>query len=187
MKGRVVLVMMLVAVFLLPTGTASAGAGGPSKVTGGIGFEEPWGNAWIEFSVDQVALSTLDAKGMVHARVYNPVLGWKRLWYEPMCVSFTEVNGEWAATVVAVIVRREGWDNVPYPGQPGEYFKWQLVDGGTPARRGDAWSIQWYKGGPDGILGDPWIEYWPTPPDGGCRDFRGSAPDYPVSGNLVIH
>ena len=45
MKARIVLAVMLVAVFLLPGGMASAGRGGMRGVTGSIGLEEFWGNA----------------------------------------------------------------------------------------------------------------------------------------------
>jgi hypothetical protein len=138
-----------------------------------------WGNAWIEFSVQEVDPDTHEARGMIHVRVIND-FGLKRLWFEPKCVSFTEVNGKPAATVVAVIVRREGWDDIPTAGDPGEYLKWQLVDAGTPANDGDSWSIQYYDQG-------NWIEYWPTFPDDGCENFQSGETNCPVHGNLVIH
>jgi hypothetical protein len=183
MKARIVLAVMFVVVFLLPGGTASA-AGGISGITGSINLEPPdWGSyyrVWIEFSVHQVDPSTDEANGMIVARVYNPEMGWKHLWYEAKCVSFGEVDGKPAATVVAMIVRREGWDDIPTAGDPGEYLKWQLVDGGTPAGSGDVWRLQWYDFG-------NFVEYWPTYPDGGCRAFRGDETDYPDHGDLVIH
>jgi len=40
MKARIMLALMLVAAFLLPGGTASAGPGGVRGVTGSIGLEE---------------------------------------------------------------------------------------------------------------------------------------------------
>ena len=184
MKRRSVLALVLVAAFLLPGGAAPVIADGMSGVTGGIGLEPPnWGNyyrVWIEFNIHQVDPATYDADGMIHAQVYTPPFGWKRLWYEAECVSFGEVDGNPSAILVAKIVRREGWDDIPTAGDPGEYLKWQLIDGGTPASNGDTWPLQWYD------LGN-WIEYWPTYPDGGCNDFRADETDYLDYGNLVIH
>jgi hypothetical protein len=179
MKRRTVLVVMLVVVFLLPGGTAPVVAGGLSGVTGGVGMEPPFGRVWLEFDVHQVDPSTYEANGMIHAQVNTPARGWKRLWYEAKCVSFTEVNGKPAATVVATIVRRKGWDEYPYSGDPGEHLKWQVVDGGTPGASGDTWSLQWY---------DAWnIEYWPADSEPGCSDYVGTQ-TIPVDyGNLVIH
>ena len=60
-------------------------------------------------------------------------------------MSFGEVNGKPAAILVATIVRREGWDEYVWPGDPGEYLKWQVVDGGTFGDAGDncdLWSLQ---------------------------------------------
>ena len=184
MKRRIVLVLVLVAMFLLPDGTAPLLASGMRGITGGIGFEPPdWGmyfRVWQEYDVHQVDPSTHEAKGMIHAQVYTPMFGWKRLWFEAECVSFGEVDGRPAATVVATIVRREGWDDIPTAGDPGEYLKWQLIDGGTPGASGDVWRLQYYDY-------DNFVEYWPTYPDGGCDDFCADETNYVDYGNLVIH
>jgi hypothetical protein len=82
--------------------------------------------------------------------------------------------------VVAKIVRREGWDDIPTAGDPGEYLKWQLVDGGTLGRNGDVCRLQYCDY-------DSFVEYWPTYPDGGCDDFQGDAANCPDYGNLVMH
>jgi hypothetical protein len=184
MKKRIVLVLVLVAAFLLPGGTRPALAKRISGVTGGVGLEPPdWGDyfrVWIEFNVHQSNPSTYEADGTITARVYNPTLGWKRLWFKAECVSFGKVDGKPAATLVAKIERREGWDNISTAGDPGEYLKWQLIDGGTPGSRGDVWRLQYYDYG-------HFVEYWPTYPDGGCDNFRADETNYVDYGNLVIH
>jgi len=184
MKKRIVLAVMLVAVFLLPGGTAPVVAGGISGITGSINMEPPnWGDyfrCWLNFDVHQVDPATYEAKGMVKARVYNPTFGTKQIWYEPKCVSFGETDGKASAILVGQIVRREGWDAIPTAGDPGEYFKWQVVDGGTPGGNGDLMRIQYYDF-------DNFIEYWPTPPVGGCTGFDGDETNYADHGNLVIH
>jgi hypothetical protein len=95
-------------------------------------------------------------------------------------VSFGLVEGSPSAIVIAQIVRREGWDDVPAAGDPGEYLRWQIVDVGTPGASGDEWHLQYYDYA-------NWIEYWPTYPDGGCSDFRVDAKSFADHGNLVIH
>ncbi|MHB9032314.1 MAG: hypothetical protein ACYC6L_04615 [Anaerolineae bacterium] len=92
---------------------------------------------------------------------------------------FLEVDGKPAAILVGQIVRREGWDVVPTAGEPGEYFKWQIVDGGTPAGKGDTWQLQYYDYG-------NFVEYWPSYPTGGCRVFLGDETNYADHGNLVV-
>jgi hypothetical protein len=176
---QIALTAMLLTMLLLPGGAAPVGAGGISGVTGGIGLEQPWGRVWIQFNVHQEDPITYEAKGMIKARVDNPQFGTKRLWYEPRCVSFTEVDGKPAAILVATIVRREGWDAHPAPGNPGEHLRWRVVDGGTPGAKGDTWSIDWY---------DDWkVEYWPAEIPPGCSDYQATS-TLPVNyGNLIIH
>lgn len=184
MRMRIVPVLVLLATFLLPSSTSPAFAKRISRVTGGVGLEPPdWGDyfrVWIELNVHQLDPSTYEANGKIRARVYNPTLGWKRLWYNVECVSFSEVDSKPAATIVAIIERRVGWDDVPTAGNPGEYLKWQLIDGGTPGSRGDVWRLQYYDY-------DNYVEYWPMYPDGGCSDFRADETNYVDYGNLVIH
>jgi hypothetical protein len=184
MKKRIVLVLVLVASFLLPSGARPVLAHGIRGVTGGVGLEPPdWGDyfrVWIEFNVHQLNPSTYEADGVIRARVYNPTFGWKHLWYKAECVSFGEVNGKPAATLVAKIERREGWNDIPTAGKPGEYLKWQLIDGGTPGSRGDVWRLQYYDYA-------NFVEYWPMYPDGGCNDFVADETNYVDYGNLVIH
>jgi hypothetical protein len=184
MRLRIVLVLVLIATFLLPRGTSPALAKRINQVTGGVGLEPPdWGDyfrVWIRFYVHQLDPSTYDADGAIRARVYNPTLGWKRLWYNVECVSFGELDGKRTATIVAIIERREGWDDVPTAGNPGEYLKWQLIDGGTPGGSGDVWRLQYYDYA-------NFVEYWPTYPEGGCSDFSADEINYVDYGNLVIH
>jgi hypothetical protein len=178
MKARIVSVMVLAAVLLLG-GTAPAAADEISGVTGGINMAPPWGHVWIEFSVHQVDPSSGEATGMIMARVDNPVRGTKHLWYEPKCVSFTEVGGKPAAILVATIVRREGWEAYPGAGDPGEHLKWRVVDGGTPGVEGDLWSLQWYQPGVK--------EYWPADSQPSCSDYQATGTLLVTYGNLVIH
>ena len=114
------------------------------------------------------------------ARVDNPMFGWKQLWYEPKCVSFTEVNGKPSAILVATIVRRVGVGCASAARKSGEYLRWQVVDGDgrRPWRRMDLWSLQWYQPGDQRVLADS---------QPGCSDYvatRTLAVNY---GNLVIH
>jgi hypothetical protein len=184
MIKRMVLVLVFVLVFLLPGKTDPVLAQSMGKVTGGVGLVPPnWGDyfrVWIEVNVHQLDSTTYDAKGMIRARVYNPTLGWKRLWFKAECVSFGEVEGKPSATLIARITRRLGWDDVPGAGNPGEYLKWRLIDGGTPGAKGDMWQLQYYDYA-------NFVEYWPAFPEGGCGSFIADETNAINSGNLVIH
>lgn len=183
MKRCTWIVTVLLVALLLATGSAFAGDGS-GEITGGINLEPPnWGayfRVWVNFDVHEVNASTHEADGMIRAQVYTPMFGWKRLWYQAECVSFGEVEGNPAAIVVAKIVRRTGWDDVPNPGDPGEYLRWQVVDGGTPGRNGDSFTIEYYDYA-------NFIEYWPEFPDGGCTVFQGGGTNFADHGNLDIY
>jgi hypothetical protein len=181
MKKRIWIVLALIAMLAL-VGSAPAWADPPGKVTGGINLEPPdWGSyfrVWIRFDVHQVDPSTLEAKGPIEGRVYSELLGVKRLWFEAKCVNFCTVEGKPSAIVVGQIVRREGWDGIPGAGDPGEYFRWQVTDGGTPGADGDVWRPEFYDY-------DEFVEYWPENP--GCTAIVPHAENYADSGNLVVH
>lgn len=183
MKKRIWIGSVLLVALLLATASASAGQS-PAKITGSMNLEPDWGDyyfrVWVNFNVHEVDPSTHEADGVILARVYNETLGTKRLWLEPECASFGDVNGNPAAVVVGTIVRREGWDDVPGAGDPGEYFRWQVLDAGTPGGNGDAFSIDWYDYA-------NFIEYWPMYPAGGCTTFQADSTEFADHGNLVIH
>jgi hypothetical protein len=84
MRKRIWIVLVLMALLLL-AGSVPAWADPHGKVTGSMNLEPPdWGDyfrVWLNFDVHQVDPSTCEAKGMIKARVYNPTLGTKRLWY----------------------------------------------------------------------------------------------------------
>jgi hypothetical protein len=183
MRKRIWIVLALMAMLAF-VGSVPAWADSPGKVTGVMNLEPPdWGmyfRVWIRFDVHQVNPSTYEAEGPIEARVYNEVFGVKRLWYQAKCVNFGEVDGSPAAIVVGQIVRREGWDDIPTAGNPGEYFKWQLIDGGTPGADGDVWRLQFYDY-------SSFTEYWPEYPTGGCDDFAADETNYADYGNLAVH
>ena len=184
MKARIVLVAMLMAMLLLPGATASANAGGVRGVTGSMNLEPPdWGGyyrVWLNFNIHEVNPVTHDAEGMIHGQVYSEEFGWKRLWFEAKCVSFGQFEGKAAAVFVATIVRREGWDAIPTAGNPGEYLRWQVVDGGRPGGRGDVWMLDYFDY-------SSFTEYWPAEPEGLCNKFEIDETNYADHGNLVIH
>jgi len=183
MKARIVLAVMLVIVFLVATGTASA-AGGTGKVTGGIQFFAPqWGNLtiWQQYSVHQTDPDTHAATGHVNWKIYSPIEGWRSIDALATCLAITEeLDGSKTAVVVSRIVSKRGWG----AGDPGEYARFWVRDGGTPGSAGDQWSNQSYDPFPE-----PWYEFWPA--DGPAPDCESFVPDAPpfdlTAGNLVIH
>ena len=72
-------------------------------------------------------------------------------------VAFGEHEGAPAAAFVAEITRVSGWGQ----GVPGEYAYYWVRDGGTPARQGDQFAINYYSL-------DPFYEFYPAgaPPTG---------------------
>lgn len=71
------------------------------------------------------------------------------------------------------IVSRTGWGW----GEPGEYAKFWVRDGGMPGGEGDQWIMQSYQFEPE------WIEFWPAdvpPPD--CESFTPDEPEIAVKG-----
>jgi hypothetical protein len=183
MKKRILIALVLVAMFLIPGGSTPALADSPGKVTGLTYFSVPdWGNLriWLSFDVREVNPVTHKATGLVLAQLYSPTDGWKRLALRPECVVFgKDSDGKKTAVFVVEILRKEGWGQ----GAPGEHGKWWVRDGGTPGKQGDQWLIQYYDPDPDN-----WTEYWPvTVPAPDCESFKSD--DTPLNvarGNLVI-
>jgi hypothetical protein len=182
MKKRIVLVLMLVAVFLLPGGTAPALADGMRGVTGGIYMFVPqWGDlrVWLTFDVHELDPDSHAATGIVRAQLFSPNDGWKRLDFRAECVKFdTDAQGKQTAVFIVEILRKDGWGQ----GLPGEHGRFWVRDGGTPGTQGDQWINQSYSL-------DPWIEYWPTTlPAPDCESFTPDQPPPEVmASNLVIH
>jgi hypothetical protein len=178
MKKRILIALVLVTMFLIPGGSAPALADSPGKVTGLAYFPVPeWGDLriWLSFDVREVNPLTHQATGMVHAQLYSPTDGWKRLDFRPECVVFGTDSD---AVFVVEILRKEGWGQ----GAPGEHGRWWVHDGGTPGKQGDQWMIE---------SSDPenWIEYWPIDvPAPDCESFTpDQSPINVEEGNLVIH
>ena len=182
MKARIVLVVVLVAMLLLPGGAASALAGGTSKVTGGIQFfAEAWGDLriWQQYSVHQVDPDTHAATGHVNWKIYSPTDGWRSIDARATCLAVTaELDGSKTAVVVARIVSKRGWGD----GEPGEYARFWVRDGGTPGAKGDQWNNQ-------SASLDPWYEFWPANAEPDCESFTPdqTTPFDVTAGNLVIH
>ena len=182
MKKRILIVLVLVAVFLIPGGPAPALAHSPGTVAGSVYFPVPqWGDLqiWLDFDVREVNPVTHQATGLVRAQLYSPADGWKRLDLHPECVVFgTGPDGKKTAVFVVEILRKEGWGQ----GAPGEHGRWWVRDRGTPGKQGDQWMIQSY---------DPvnWIEYWPIDvPAPDCASFTPDEKPIKVErGDLVIH
>ena len=132
MKARIVLVVMLVAVFLLPGGTVSAGAGGPSKITGGIHFvASAFGmEGWMNFDIHATGPGG-GARGWLRWREYSESQGWRHVVAHPICVTFS--GSAPTAVFVVQIDSRSGWGE----GEQGQYILFWVRDGGTPGRNGD--------------------------------------------------
>ena len=94
MKARIVLGVMLVAVFLLPGGTALVLADGMSGVTGGIHFAAPnFGmEGWMRFEVQATGPGDL-ARGWLRWQEYTESDGWRHVVAHPICVTFGESEG----------------------------------------------------------------------------------------------
>ena len=134
MKERIVLVLLLAAVFLLPGGAAPALAGGMRGVTGGIHFTaSAFGmEGWMRFDVHATEPGDL-ARGWVRWQEYSEANGWRRVVAHPVCVAFGESADAPAAVVVVQIDSRSGWGE----GDAGQYVPVWVRDGGTPGWNGD--------------------------------------------------
>ena len=171
MRKRVLIVWVLIAIVLAFSGSAPAWADAPPKITGGIHFAAPMfglEDGWMRFSVHAVGPGNL-ATGWLRWKEYLADEGWRRVVAHPTCVTFDEYEGEPAAVFVVEIDSRSGWGS----GEPGQYLKFWVLDGGTPGRKGDDFATL----------------TWPpdfTPPDCDYVD-AGFRPFVIDGGNLQIH
>jgi len=155
MKRRIALMLVLVAVFLLPGGTAPALADGMSGVTGGIHFAAPdFGmEGWMRFDVHATGPGDL-ATGWLRWQEYRESDGWRRVVAHPICTVFGESEGAPAAVVVVQIDSRTGWGE----GEAGQYVPVWVRDGGTPGWNGDKFAtLTWppQDTAPDCEYGEP--------------------------------
>jgi hypothetical protein len=171
MKKRMLIVLVLVAVLLISGGSAPVLAGSPRKITGGIHFMAPMfglEDGWMRFNVREVGPGN-SATGWLRWKEYMEEYGWRRVVAHPTCVTFGVYEGKPAAVFVVEIDSKRGWGD----GEPGQYIKFWVLDGGTPGRMGDDFTtLTWPPAG--------------DPP--GC-DYEDPTflPFVVDGGNLVLH
>jgi hypothetical protein len=180
-KRALFIVSVLAIALLLLGGTTSALAKSHRKITGDFYFPSPpaWGvdlDIWLTLSIHEVDPSTGEARGNCNWRIYHEEWGWRELEAQLVSVAFGEHDGAPAAAFVAEITAVSGWGQ----GVPGEYAYFWVRDGGTPARKGDQFAINYYSL-------DPFYEFYPagTPP--ACTYFTPFLAIDLAGGNLVIH
>jgi hypothetical protein len=182
MRNRTLfIVSLLAAALLVPWGTVPAAAGAHRKITGDFYFESPpaWGidlDLWITLDVHEVDATTGEARGHCSWRIYHEGMGWRELEGELVSVAFGEHEGAPAAAFVSRITSATGWGQ----GLPGEYAYFWVRDGGTPARKGDQFAINYYSL-------DPFYEFYPVGDPPVCAYFTPFLAIDILDGNLVIH
>ena len=182
MRKRVLLTLSMLALVLgLFGGSTAVLAHAHRKITGDFYFEAPpeWGidlDLWITLNVHELDPITGEAKGNCSWKMYHEEMGWRELEADLVSVAFGEHEGAPAAAFVSKITSASGWGQ----GVPGEYAYFWVRDGGTPARRGDQFGINYYSL-------DPFYEFFPAgdPPD--IAYFTPFLAIDILDGNLVIH
>jgi hypothetical protein len=188
MKKQVLIVLALMAVLLVCAAPAPVAADPARKITGSVNFEAFGSRIWMVYTIHEVDPITHQAEGRIAWWMYNEAFGgWRRLEARADCVRFGEdIPGAdpQAAVIAGEILSKEGWG----PGEPGQWLRWWVRDGGTPSNGVDQWASQLH-----GIFTD---EFWPPEdmPTPACEYFvPGEAPHTPpqpsdlANGNLAIH
>ena len=153
-------------------------------ITGNVEFPisawEPGLRIWFHFDVQEVRPADHQATGYVSWTIYSPSLGWRYVSGTPTCAAFDKDRGDQSTAVIVVELRsKRGWG----AGQPGEFARFWVRDGGQPGHQGDQWGLQSYDEA-------NFIEFWPATEEPNCTSkfyFDWPTPVDIEGGNLTIH
>ena len=181
MKRSITLVLVMLLMLVVgAAGAPPAYAYTQHKVTGHVEFPlfewAPGLRIWFYFDVREVSPRNHEAAGAVNWAIYNPAETpvWRYVSSTPVCAAFKD------SSAVMVVKLREvrGWG----AGEPGQFARFWVRDGGKAGPHTDQWGLQSYNEA-------EFIEFWPAdqPPDCTSKfDFDWPTPVDIERGDLAI-